>query len=78
LKAIWHYYFRKSWKKPMAKPRWIYLSLSHKCNITARLCGVVKILKGYGIARGGGKEDFRRDIRLGRDFTVVITGGEPS
>lgn len=71
------YYFSELLEKPLAKPLWVYLSLSHKCTYRCQMCGVVKILKGYELDI----EDVKRvfDVMAGWDwdFTIVITGGEP-
>jgi len=71
------YYFSEIMEKPMAKPRWIYLSLSHKCTYNCQMCGVVKILKGYELRAEEVKKIFDEISAWDWDFTVVITGGEP-
>jgi MoaA/NifB/PqqE/SkfB family radical SAM enzyme len=71
------YYFSELLGKPMAKPCWIYLSLSHKCTYSCQMCGVVKILKGHELSTKDVKRIFDELSAWDWDFTVVVTGGEP-
>lgn len=71
------YYFSELSEKPLAKPLWVYISLSHKCTYNCQMCGVVKILKDYELSTEIIKKAFDEIAGWGRDFTIVITGGEP-
>jgi len=71
------YYFSEVLEKPIAKPCWIYLSLSHKCTYSCQMCGVVKILKGHELRTTDVKRIFDEVSGWDWDFTIVITGGEP-
>ncbi len=71
------YHFAEVLEKPIAKPRWIFLSLSHKCTYNCQMCGVVNILKGYELSLEDVKRIFDEVSGWDWDFTIVITGGEP-
>lgn len=71
------YYFSEILEKPIAKPCWIFLSLSHKCTYNCQMCGVVKILRGYELCIEDVRRVFDEISGWGWDFTIVITGGEP-
>ncbi|MDD5255177.1 MAG: hypothetical protein PHR11_03890, partial [Candidatus Omnitrophica bacterium] len=49
------YHFSEVLEYPFAKPYWVYISLSHACTFNCRMCGVVKILKGYDLPTAGVK-----------------------
>ncbi|MBU0547660.1 MAG: radical SAM protein [Candidatus Omnitrophica bacterium] len=70
------YYFSELLEKPLAKPLWIYISLSHRCTYNCQMCGVVKILKGYELSMEAIRKVFDEIAAWDWDFTVVITGGE--
>ena len=70
------YYFSDKLNQPLAKPLWIYLSLSHKCTYRCKMCGVVNILQGYDLHKDEVKKIFDEIAAWGWDLTVVITGGE--
>jgi len=71
------YHFAEILEKPIAKPCWIFLSLSHKCTYNCQMCGVVNILKGYELSLEDVKRIFDEVSGWDWDFTIVITGGEP-
>ncbi|MFA4988980.1 MAG: radical SAM protein [Candidatus Omnitrophota bacterium] len=71
------YYFSEKLNRLLAKPRWIYISLSHQCTYNCQMCGVVNILKDYQISTPEVKKIFDEISEWDWDFTVVITGGEP-
>lgn len=71
------YHFSEVLNYPFAKPYWIYISLSHKCTYNCRMCGVVKILKGYELPKEVVKKAFDDIYRWHWDRVVVLTGGEP-
>ena len=71
------YYFSEVLGKPIAKPCWIFFSLSHKCTYNCQMCGVVKILKGYELCIEDVRRVFDEISGWDWDFTIVITGGEP-
>ncbi|MDD5128155.1 MAG: radical SAM protein [Candidatus Omnitrophica bacterium] len=70
------YYFSEVLEKPLAKPLWIYLSLSHKCTYRCQMCGVVNILQGHELSVPEVKNTFDVIAGWGWDLTVVLTGGE--
>ncbi len=70
------YYFSEVLEKPLVKPLWIYLSLSHKCTYRCQMCGVVNILQGYELHKDAVKRLFDEIAIRGWDLTIVITGGE--
>ncbi len=70
------YYFSRVLNRPLAKPLWAYISLSHQCTYNCQMCGVVKILKGYELSMDAIRKVFDEMAAWDWDFTVVITGGE--
>ena len=71
------YHFSEILEYPLAKPYWIYISLSHKCTYSCQMCGVVKILRGYELPAVTVKKSLDEIFRWGRDCVVLFTGGEP-
>lgn len=71
------YYFSEVLEKPLAKPLWIFFSLSHKCTYRCQMCGVVNILNGYELHKDTVKKAFDEIASWKWDSTIVITGGEP-
>ncbi|MFA5200053.1 MAG: radical SAM protein [Candidatus Omnitrophota bacterium] len=70
------YYFSDKLNRPLAKPLWVYLSLSHKCTYHCQMCGVVNILQGYDLKTDEVKKIFDEISAWQWDLTIVITGGE--
>lgn len=70
------YYFSELSEKPLAKPLWVFISLSHQCTYNCQMCGVVKILKGYELDIKEVKRVFDELSGWDWDFSIVITGGE--
>ncbi|MBU2063742.1 MAG: hypothetical protein KKF93_05035 [Candidatus Omnitrophica bacterium] len=50
------YHFSEVCGQPFARPSWIYISLTHECTYNCKMCGVVKILKGYSLAQEAVKQ----------------------
>jgi len=71
------YYFSELLGIPFAKPKWIFVSLSHKCTYQCKICGVVKILKGYELESDYIKKTIDEAAKWSWDSTVLFTGGEP-
>jgi MoaA/NifB/PqqE/SkfB family radical SAM enzyme len=71
------FYFSEISGCPFAKPRWVYISLSHRCNYNCKMCGVVKILKGYELTKEKAYQSFDEISLWDNYLTVVLTGGEP-
>jgi len=71
------YHFSEVLDYPFARPKWVYISLSHKCTYACRMCGVVNILKGYELPGETvcGALDEIASWEWGS--TVILTGGEP-
>ncbi len=77
LKTNLKYYFSGLFNLNLAKPYWIYISLSHRCNCDCQMCGVKKILTEYHLDRDLIKRALR-EISLWRsDCVLLLTGGEP-
>ena len=70
------YYFSELLERPLAKPCWIFISLSHRCTYNCQMCGVVKILKGHELSLEIVQKVFDELGAWDWDFSVVITGGE--
>ena len=71
------YHFSELLNRPFARPQWVYISLSHNCTYNCRMCGVVKILKGYELPAEMVKKSLDEIYRWGWGSTVLFTGGEP-
>lgn len=77
LKSNLSYHFSEVLEYPIAKPYWIYVSLSHKCTYNCRMCSVVKILKGYELPTETVKRALDEISSWKRDCIIMFTGGEP-
>lgn len=71
------YHFSEILEYPLAKPYWIYVSLSHACTYNCQMCGVVKILKGHALPTEKLKGVLEEIARWRWDSVVLFTGGEP-
>lgn len=71
------YHFSELINMPLARPYWIYISLSHECNFNCQMCGVKKILKGKELDSGVLKAALDEIANWNSDCVVVFTGGEP-
>ena len=71
------YYFSEVLNKPLAKPYWIYISLSHQCNFNCQMCGVKKILRGQELDFTTLKKIFDEIASWKIDCVITLTGGEP-
>lgn len=71
------YYFSEILEYPFAKPKWIFISLSHKCTYQCKICGVVKILRGYELEPELVKKAIDEVAKWLCDSVVLFTGGEP-
>jgi MoaA/NifB/PqqE/SkfB family radical SAM enzyme len=70
------YHFSELLEQPLAKPLWIYISLSHKCTYHCQMCGVVDILQGHELHKDAVKKLFDEIAAWGPGPTIVLTGGE--
>jgi len=71
-----NFYFSEVLNYPFAKPYWIYLSLSHECTYRCKMCGVVKILKGYELPTEAVEKTLNTIDSWKQDCVVLFTGGE--
>ena len=71
------YHFSEEMNHPFARPKWVYISLSHKCTYSCKMCGVVNILKGYELPGETVVRALEEIASWDWDSTVVLTGGEP-
>lgn len=71
------FYLSEVTNTPLAKPYWVYISLSHKCNFVCQMCSVNKILKGYELDLQTIKLIFDEISSWGQECVIVLTGGEP-
>lgn len=62
---------------PLAKPYWIYISLTHRCNFNCQMCGVKKILKEYELNLDVLKRVLKEIASWNLNCIVMLTGGEP-
>ncbi|MBL7196990.1 MAG: radical SAM protein [Candidatus Omnitrophica bacterium] len=70
------YHFSEVLESPIAKPYWVYISLSHKCTYDCQMCGVVKILKGYELPTDVVKGALDEIAQWNWDCVIMFTGGE--
>lgn len=59
------------------KPYWIYISLSHRCNLNCQMCGVKKILKEHELDLNILKKILEEVASWDSDCVIMLTGGEP-
>lgn len=71
------YHFSELLSIPFAKPKWVYISLSHKCTYQCKICEVVKILHGYELDAVVIKKAIDEVALWHWDSVVMFTGGEP-
>lgn len=71
------YHFSEVLNTPLAKPYWVFISLSHKCNLDCRMCGVKHVLKGQELDFGIIKKVLDEVAGWNSDCIVLFTGGEP-
>ena len=70
------YHFSETLEYPIAKPYWIYISLSHRCTYNCQMCGVVKILKGHELSTAVLKWAIDEIAGWKSECVVLFTGGE--
>lgn len=71
------FHFSELLNKPLAKPYWVFISLSHRCNFNCRMCGVKNILKEHELDFNTVKKILDDAAGWDSDCVVVFTGGEP-
>ncbi|HCD37914.1 MAG TPA: hypothetical protein DEQ77_04175, partial [Candidatus Omnitrophica bacterium] len=71
------FHFSEILNIPLAKPYWIFISLSHKCNLDCRMCGVKHVLKGQELEFDLVKKALDEVAGWDSDCVVLFTGGEP-
>lgn len=70
------YHFSERLESPIARPYWIYISLSHRCTYNCQMCGVVKILKGYELPAEVLKRTLDEIAGWKSGCVIMFTGGE--
>jgi len=71
------FHFSEILNTPLARPYWIYISLTHKCNLNCQMCGVKKILKDQELDLNILKKAIDEIASWSSDCVVMLTGGEP-
>ena len=71
------YYFSELLGRPLVKPTWVYISLSHACNFDCQMCGVKKILKNHSLDFPLIERVLAEIADWHSDSTILLTGGEP-
>lgn len=71
------YHLSKKLNKPLVRPYWIYISLTHRCNLNCQMCGVKKILREYELDSSLLKKALDEVASWNSDCVVMLTGGEP-
>jgi len=71
------YHFSEALSYLLAKPYWIFISLTHQCNFNCQMCGVKKILRGYELDFNLLKRVLKEIASWNSDGVIMLTGGEP-
>lgn len=71
------FHFSEIFNKPLSKPYWIYISLTHRCNFNCQMCGVKKILREHELDLDILKRTLNEVASWDSDCVVMLTGGEP-
>lgn len=71
------YHFSEVLNLPLAKPYWVFISLSHQCNLNCQMCGVKNVLKGKELDIDALKNALDEVAGWNSDCVVLFTGGEP-
>lgn len=71
------YHFSEVLNLPLAKPYWVFISLSHRCNLNCQMCGVKNALKGKELDFDTVKKSLDKVAGWDSDCVVLFTGGEP-
>jgi MoaA/NifB/PqqE/SkfB family radical SAM enzyme len=71
------YHFSEVLNIPLAKPHWVFISVSHKCNLNCQMCGVKKVLKEDELELSLLKQMIDEVAGWRSDSVVLLTGGEP-
>lgn len=71
------FHFSELLNIPLVKPHWIFISLSHKCNLDCQMCGVKHVLKDQELGLDTVKKALNEVASWDSDCVVLFTGGEP-
>lgn len=71
------YHFSEALSYLLAKPYWIYISLTHQCNFDCQMCGVKNILREYELDINILKRVLDEIASWNSDCVIMLTGGEP-
>ncbi len=71
------YHFSEKLEYPIAKPHWVYLSLSHQCTYRCQMCRVVRTSTGTELETPVVTRLLDEISRWAPPPTVMLTGGEP-
>jgi MoaA/NifB/PqqE/SkfB family radical SAM enzyme len=69
--------FSKLLNKPLVGPHWIYISLTNKCPLDCRMCGVKYLNKNMELTTGQLKKIIREIKQYRGEQCILFTGGEP-
>ena len=71
------YFFSQALDRPLAKPQWVYISLSHKCNLDCQMCGNKRTLRRHKLEFSVLKSVLDDIADWHSDPVILFTGGEP-
>ena len=71
------FYLSEVFNTPLAKPYWIYISLTHRCNLNCQMCGVKNSLREYELDLNILKKVLNEIASWNSDCVIMLTGGEP-
>ena len=75
-KADLDFFFSERLNRPLAKPYWVFFSLTHRCTYDCQMCGVKSILTEHDLDIALIKRSLDEVAGWGTDCTVLFTGGE--
>ncbi|MCX6709356.1 MAG: radical SAM protein [Candidatus Woesearchaeota archaeon] len=71
------FYFSKIINRALVGPHWVYLSVTNRCLLDCRMCGVKKLGACDEMSTDELKKIIKEISEFGGDQTILFTGGEP-
>ena len=71
------FYFSKLLNKPFVGPHWVYISVTNRCPLDCRMCGVKYLDRSRELSTAELKKIIQEVSSYKGDQTIMFTGGEP-
>ena len=71
------FYFSKALNRPFVGPHWVYISVTNRCPLDCRMCGVKYLDRKTELSTEALKKIILEISRYGGDQSILFTGGEP-